>query len=110
MSSLGHSYVDLLKLDIEGFEFDVLGDFSETHMKLPRQIAVETHYNLPTNRQQTVSSVADMSLFALHLANLGYGIVGLEPNKGCHFCAEFGLLLVEHSKHVAIELHHNSTS
>lgn len=102
MKELGHKRVDLFKIDIEGFEFDVFQDWRETDQNLPDQIAIELHYhwakgydwshNLP--KRKTVDTVSEMAVFYAHMANLGYGVVGHEQNSGgC--CAEVGLLRVE---------------
>jgi FkbM family methyltransferase len=47
MRNLGHARIDVLKLDIEGGEYEVLEDL--LRWKLPvRQILVEFHHNFPT--------------------------------------------------------------
>ncbi len=43
MDELGHKHIDLLKLDIEGAEYDVIDDLL-THGVLPHQILVEFHH------------------------------------------------------------------
>lgn len=43
MQSLGHSHLTVLKADIEGAEYDVLGFWSPNGSKLPQQVAVELH-------------------------------------------------------------------
>jgi FkbM family methyltransferase len=47
MEANGHSRIDLLKLDIEGFEYDALESCIERSI-LPRQICVEFHNFMPT--------------------------------------------------------------
>lgn len=46
MRELGHSRIDVLKLDIEGCEYDVLADLLGEAVPV-RQILVEFHHNLP---------------------------------------------------------------
>lgn len=43
MQSLGHTQLTVLKADIEGAEYDVLGFWSLNATNLPLQIAVELH-------------------------------------------------------------------
>jgi FkbM family methyltransferase len=45
MSKLGHSHVDLLKMDIEGDEYDVVPQILEKGI-LPDQLLVEFHYGI----------------------------------------------------------------
>ncbi|RYG17070.1 FkbM family methyltransferase, partial [bacterium] len=42
MKELGHSRIDLLKMDIEGAEFDVVEDFAKGSIR-PTQVLIETH-------------------------------------------------------------------
>ena len=46
MNSLGNDKLDLLKMDIEGFEYDVMSDIIDSGIK-PIQILVEFHHFLP---------------------------------------------------------------
>lgn len=43
MKELGHDQIDLLKMDIEGAEYDVINDFSMSDIR-PQQILVEFHH------------------------------------------------------------------
>jgi FkbM family methyltransferase len=47
MRELGHEYLDVLKLDIEGGEYDVLADLLAESLPV-RQLLVEFHHNFPT--------------------------------------------------------------
>lgn len=65
----GHSHIDLLKLDIEGFEYGILRQICT--QKLPiRQICVEFHHSLIPNvrRRQTVGAI-------LRLMAAGYRLI-----------------------------------
>jgi FkbM family methyltransferase len=67
MRELGHDHVDLLKLDIEGFEYAVIEDMlaNEIH---PGCIAVEFHHGMyGFDDQQTKAAVNALS-------NAGYGL------------------------------------
>ena len=46
MKELGHDRIDVLKMDIEGAEYDVIGDISQSDIR-PRQILVEFHHRFP---------------------------------------------------------------
>ncbi|KAG7668114.1 hypothetical protein NADE_005159 [Nannochloris sp. 'desiccata'] len=112
MAQFGHSSVTLLKIDIEGYEFDVLGATkSENKHALPAMIAMEMHYDdlyfgtgawLNIEEQGTLYwpghgkvSLAELSLFMFHLGNLGYAVVSRDDNPVCEHCSEFTLLRVE---------------
>ena len=45
MYELGHDWVDVVKLDVEGAEFNVLNDMMKSNI-FPKQILVEFHYKL----------------------------------------------------------------
>lgn len=107
----GADTVDLLKIDIEGFEFDVLGAPYDPELRgdLPLQIIMEVHNEhiyLMTPFYQTdgldnllwpkakLVTVPELALFFMHLANLGYAVAFQEKNPGCGHCSEFVLLRV----------------
>lgn len=46
MSKLGHRHIDLLKMDIEGAEFEVLYNMLDSMIR-PRQLLVEFHHRFP---------------------------------------------------------------
>ncbi len=46
MQELGHSAIDILKMDIEGAEYDVLDDMIQSDIR-PRQLLVEFHHRFP---------------------------------------------------------------
>lgn len=46
MKELGHDRIDVLKMDIEGAEYDVLEDINRSGIR-PRQILVEFHHRFP---------------------------------------------------------------
>jgi FkbM family methyltransferase len=49
MKANGHKHIDLLKLDIEGFEYEVLNDVLKSGVSV-RQLCVEFHHWLPGMR------------------------------------------------------------
>ena len=108
MEDFGHKTVTLLKMDIEGFEYDVFSQWGYDAGPLPQQISFEVHYkgiysgsqfhnrddftNLLWPKHET--STAEMALLVGHLANMGYGIVSREDNAECPYCSELTLLRV----------------
>jgi FkbM family methyltransferase len=46
MAELGHERIDVLKMDVEGGEYDALADFLAAGVR-PGQVLVEFHHNLP---------------------------------------------------------------
>lgn len=107
----GAATIDLLKIDIEGFEYDVLGaPHTGTKDDLPLQILMEVHLqylylgtksyradnldNLMWPLYNTVTA-PELTLFFVHLANLGFAVAHEEKNPGCYHCSEFVLLRVE---------------
>lgn len=92
-STRGHHEIALLKIDIEGFEFDVIESLYESFIKtsgsliLPFQISFELHYGKP---HFNVSLTAgEISLLWIQLADLGYVVVSREDNRYCADCSEY---------------------
>jgi hypothetical protein len=70
MQKLGHSHVDMLKIDVEGAEYLIL-DGLKTTTKLPKQLLVEYHHRFPgVGKQRTADSISS-------LRELGYKIFGI---------------------------------
>jgi FkbM family methyltransferase len=46
MNDLGHSHIDLLKMDIEGFEYEVIANMILENIR-PKQILIEFHHFFP---------------------------------------------------------------
>jgi hypothetical protein len=67
-----HEHIDLLKLDIEGSEYEVIGDFLKRRIPV-RQICTEFHHGiLPgIRRTQTIRSI-------LKLITRGYKLISME--------------------------------
>lgn len=58
MQQLGHSHIDFLKMDVEGFEYDVLDNILQTDVR-PRVLAVEFHHMMhQIPQEKTKSAVA----------------------------------------------------
>jgi hypothetical protein len=107
----GASTLDLLKMDIEGYEYDVFADWDVQTKSLPQQLSFELHHTnmyLGTANHLNMAShdqllwpgvdqitLSQLAVLFLHLANLGYGIVSQEPNGGSQCCSEFTVLAID---------------
>ena len=104
---VGVSKIDLLKIDIEGYEFDEMAYWSIKDPWLPEQVAIEVHhskviYSSVVNNTNFSNllwpahhlDLSDLALFFGHLGHLGYAIASREdnPHGGC--CSEFLLVRV----------------
>jgi FkbM family methyltransferase len=70
MRRLGHDRVDLLKMDVEGAEYDILAGLTEAD-PLPKQLLIEYHHRFPSiGKRRTASSIAA-------LRSLGYRIFAI---------------------------------
>lgn len=104
MSKLVQDYgrIDFLKMDIEGYEYDVLSTWTSIE-ELPRQMVVEIHgenlyYGTSSFRNASSTEnlmspfhsmgLSDLGMFMMHLANLGYAIIAKEDNPNCAWCTE----------------------
>jgi len=102
--------ITLLKIDIEGYEFDEMAAWRAEDLTLPEQISIEMHhsqvmyaggssYNKPMDFSNLLwpiqnMSQSDLSLFFSHLSRLGYGIASREDNPIGNCCSEFLLLKI----------------
>jgi hypothetical protein len=119
---LGHTRVDILKIDIDGYEYEVVGDWgveyaaaadgsgSTGSLVLPDEIAMEVHMMIkpkPSARpwlktwlmklpKDIPHALPGMGLFFSSLAELGYGVYMMEINEGApECCSEFSLLRIQ---------------
>ena len=69
---MGHERVDLLKMDIEGFEYTVFQNWLPSHSNLPYQLVFELHLNFLTSQE------AVMMLNNLFV--MGYRVVSRDDN------------------------------
>lgn len=80
-STLGHNRVHLLKMDIEGSEYDVLSTFRRED-QLPDELSMELHVFSPS----IAANVQRLSLIFHQLALLGYATYSQEVNKYAPAC------------------------
>jgi hypothetical protein len=101
MKELGHTQIDILKLDIEGSEYELFEtEILSKNIPLPRQLLFELHTEradpryVPPNTVRGKNRTEVNDLF-LRLYDIGYRIVGMEINSGDGSCADFGMVLVD---------------
>ncbi len=84
MRELGHSHVDVLKMDVEGAEYDIIADLAASAIR-PKQILVEFHHRFPNvgvaKTRQAIATLRKMGyrLYALAASNEEYSFVH-QPN------------------------------
>lgn len=80
MSELGHDHIDILKMDVEGAEYDVIEDIARSGIR-PHQILVEFHHRFPeVGVEKTKSALETLrsmgyELFAVSESNEEYSFV-----------------------------------
>lgn len=97
----GHKQIDLLKLDIEGWEWPIF-DVESTNATMPMQLLMEVHYDIDGHgrgvagviHKETMRTASDMLRFQSHLFGLGYVVVNHDDNPQCRHCTELTLLKV----------------
>mmetsp|Transcript_2398 Transcript_2398/g.3214 ORF Transcript_2398/g.3214 Transcript_2398/m.3214 type:complete len:121 (-) Transcript_2398:377-739(-) len=106
MTRLYHSKVDLLKFDIEGFEWEFFDSFiNQTNPdKLPDELAFELHTQGANANFVPPENVAGRTYSAvnrlfLDLYKADYLVTSKEINRGDHYCCEFVLLRVGSLQH-----------
>jgi len=105
---LKHDRIDLFKIDIEGFEWNLLeswpelGDAASASIVLPMQILIEVHYQtqfsvlrLPgMGPRVDFRSPRDMVNLQAHLLRMGYVATERDDNRMCPHCTELTLVRV----------------
>ncbi|MDX1509174.1 MAG: FkbM family methyltransferase, partial [Woeseiaceae bacterium] len=72
---LGHSRIDILKLDIEGAEYDVLDGLLQSDVR-PTQLLVEFHHRFFENGLQRTADIIE------RLRDAGYKIMAVRAESG----------------------------
>ena len=77
MYELGHAHIDILKMDVEGAEYDVIKDIYKSDIR-PEQVLVEFHHRFPgvgiTKTKEAVDCIKSMGyqLFSVSATNEEY--------------------------------------
>jgi hypothetical protein len=93
---LGLTSVSAMKMDIEGFEYNVLADMlRERSAALPAQIAFELHWQtqmttLPWHHR--ARTAGEIALFARSLYDAGYRALSRSDKYRCPHCSEFNVV------------------
>jgi len=98
---LNHTYIQMLKMDVEGFEWSILEAVARApHEDLPLQLLFELHTEganplavAPNVVKGKGRQQATQLLLDLHLR--GYRVINTEINHTDKACAEFTLLLID---------------
>jgi len=93
---LGHDRIDLLKMDIEGWEWPIF-DVDSTNATIPMQVLIEVHYGLGTRRvihDKTMKSASDLVRLQSNFLKMGLVTVHRDDNPFCPHCSELTLLRV----------------
>jgi FkbM family methyltransferase len=82
MRARGHDLIDLLKLDIEGFEYEVLEDCLRRRIPI-RQLCVEFHHFFPdiphSRTRQCISALRAAGLRVIHKSQCNYTFYSDHP-------------------------------
>lgn len=101
---LQHTRLDLLKLDIEGYEWPIFESWPELNdieksskVTLPMQILVEIHYrtamhDLWPKPGEIFKTEIDIVELQAHLLRMGYVVAIRDDNMACPHCTELTLL------------------
>ena len=96
---LGHDRIDLLKLDIEGWEWPIF-DIESTNATIPMQVLIEVHYTWGKKgtrgviHDKSMGSAKDLVRLQSRLLKMGLITVQRDDNKSCPWCSELTLLRV----------------
>jgi len=90
MKRLGHTMVDLLKMDIERHEFAVVQALE--FESAPMQIVFETHLHNAYGMWGGPVQEREWMVLWERLYEMGYGVFTHEPNPQCISCCEFSIL------------------
>lgn len=74
MDNFGHSFINLLKMDIEGAEYSVLEDLIKSDVKV-RQLLIEFHHRFPQVGLQKTKKIIKQ------LNNYGYELFAISDSK-----------------------------
>ncbi len=102
---LGHDKIDLLKMDIEGYEWGIFHSWPEhDHIQyndvvLPMQVLVEIHYQthfpeIVARRKTDFKYSTDMIRLQESFLKMGYAVVVRDDNAVCAHCTELTLVRI----------------
>ena len=80
MKELGHQHVDILKMDVEGAEYEVIDDIDASNIR-PQQILIEFHHRFPNvgvaKSKRAIARIRGMGyrLFSVSSSGEEYGFM-----------------------------------
>ena len=86
MNELGHTYIDLLKMDIEGAEYDVIDDIIKSDIKI-HQILIEFHHRFHpqgiTKTRNSIKRLKEAGFVLFYVSPIGeeFSFVNLQYHK-----------------------------
>jgi FkbM family methyltransferase len=84
MQQLGHKHIDLLKMDIEGMEYDVIDDLKLKNV-LPTQVLIEFHHRFKgvgvKKTIKAVETMREMGYLTFHISHTGEEIAFIRKDK-----------------------------
>lgn len=99
--NFGHRQIDLLKMDIEGWEWPLMDSWAETttegsnQMLLPMQVNVELHTKALVDKTKILEwTPVEVATMYQRLLRIGYAVVVRDDNMACPHCSELTLLRV----------------
>ena len=103
-SRLSHDRIDLLKIDIEGWEWPIFDRESIQDINLPMQLLMEVHYcheckgklaiESGVQHNENMETAIDMARFQARLLMSGYVVINRDDNPACPHCTELTLLRI----------------
>ena len=98
VAKLGLASVSAMKMDIEGFEYNVLSDMLRARSTaLPAQIAFELHWQTQMTSlawHHRARTAGEIALFARALYDAGYRALSRSDNTRCPHCSEFNVMRI----------------
>ena len=96
---MNHTRIDLLKMDIEGYEWPILRSWptlqEDDSAVLPYQILVEVHYISQFLQVGTPFSPKEHVKLQEHLLKMGYATIVRDDNPHCPHCTELSLVRIK---------------
>lgn len=74
MKDLGHSRIDILKMDVEGAEYDVIDEINNSDIR-PKQFLVEFHHRFPgigiKRSKEAIDKIRNMGYLLFSVSSTG---------------------------------------
>ena len=106
LQTLGHSWVDVLKIDVEGSEFETFEQLRLLQSGLPfTQLQMEVHFGWGSTGGETHANAAQLNLLS-DLMESGLRTMSVEPNiyYNGQTCMEFAMIQMDRCGNVVTPL------